>query len=324
MIKKRFIAVLCVLLVLSAVLSCYPYYKDTEVVQSILSGLDFLKNDEKKEPSEDEKEPSESEKEEETTVPETTAPITTVPETTVPETTLPETTVPETTLPPETTAPPVTQAPVTQPPVTQPPVVTEPPKDYIPPQPVPAGEFDNALFIGDSRTLGLLYYGGIGNADVFATRGMTAARALSESVSVKSTSYEIKLEPLLQQRKYERIYIMLGINEIGGTIEGISRTYTNLYNKVRAAQPEAQIYLCANLLITHARSLKDPIYNNTRLNAINNFIATLADGGLTKYINVNEIFSDSNGAFGAAYTTDDFHPIPKYYKQWAQWLGTVT
>lgn len=324
MIKKRFIAVLCVLLVVSAVVSCYPLYKNTEVFQGIISGFDFIKENEDEKPADEETTAPESEKDEETTLPETTEPETTIPETTVPETTVPETTVPETTLPPETTAPPVTQAPVTQPPVTQPPVVTEPPKDYIPPAPVPAGEFDNSLFIGDSRTLGLLYYGGLGNADVFATRGMTAARALTESVSVKSTSYEIKLEPLMAQKKYERIYIMLGINEIGGTIQGISRTYTNLFNKVRAAQPEAQIYVCANLLITHERSQNDPIYNNTRLNAINDFVATLADGGIVKYINVNEIFSDSNGAFGAAYTTDDFHPIPKYYKQWAQWLGTVT
>ena len=318
MIKKRYITVLCVLLVVSAVLSCYPYYRNTEIVQGILSGLDFLKEKEETAPAEDEKLPLETEKEEETAVPETTEPVTTIPETTVPETTIPETTVPE------TTAPVVTQPPVTQPPVTQAPITTEPPKEYTPPAPVPATEFDNSLFIGDSRTLGLLYYGNLGNADVFATRGMTAARALTESVSVKSTSYEIKLEPLMAQKKYDRIYIMLGINEIGGTIQGISRTYTNLFNKVRAAQPEAQIYVCANLLITHERSSKDSIYNNTRLNAINDFIATLADGNLVKYINVNEIFSDSNGAFGAAYTTDDFHPIPKYYKQWAQWLGTVT
>ncbi len=319
MINKKYIAVLCVLLAVSAVFSCYPYVRNTEVVQGILSGLDFLKEDEKPAPPKDEKLP-ETTKEEETTIPDTTAPSTTVPETTTPVTTLP----PETTAAPVTTAPPVTQAPVTQAPVTQPPAATEAPKDYIPPQPVSPSEFDNSLFIGDSRTLGLLYYGGIGNADVFATRGMTASRALSESVSVKSTSYEIKLEALLGQKKYERIYIMLGINEIGGTIEGIKRTYSNLYNKVRAAQPEAQIYVCANLLISHARSEKDSIYNNTRLGQINSFIASLADGNLVKYIDVNEIFSDSHGAFGAAYTTDDFHPMPKYYKQWVQWLGTVT
>lgn len=314
MIKKRYIAVLCVLLAVSAVFSCYPYIRNTEAVQGILSGLDFLKTEEAPAPTDDNKNIEETTGEEETTVPETT----------VPETTVPQTTIPETTLHPETTAPPVTEPPVTAPPVTAPPVVTEPPKDYIPPQPVLPSEFDNSLFIGDSRTLGLLYYGGLGNADVFATRGMTASRALSESVSVKSTSYEIKLENLLEQKKYQRIYIMLGINEIGGTIEGIKRTYTTLFNKVHAAQPEAQIYVCANLLISHSRSERDTIYNNTRLRAINDYIKSLADGNLIKYVDVNEIFSDSHGAFGAAYTTDDFHPMPKYYKQWVQWLGTVT
>ena len=80
----------------------------------------------------------------------------------------------------------------------------------------------------------------------------------------------------------------------------------------------------ANLHITHSRSQRDSTYNNTRLNAINNFVATLADGSKTRYVDVNVIFDDSNKAFGAAYTTDDFHPMPKYYKQWTQWLAEVT
>ena len=117
---------------------------------------------------------------------------------------------------------------------------------------------------------------------------------------------------------------MMGINEIGGSIAGIQRTYSVVFNKVRELQPDAQIYVCANLRITHARSQRDPIYNNTRLNEINAFIASLADGDKVKYVDVNVIFNDSNNAFGAAYTTDDFHPMPKYYKQWVQWLGTET
>jgi len=152
---------------------------------------------------------------------------------------------------------------------------------------------------------------------------MTVFRAFTETINVKSVG-DTTLEPLLAGRQYERVYIMLGINEIGSSIEGIKTKYTALVNKVLETQPNAVIYVCANLRITDSRSQVDPIYNNTRLNAINDFVATLADGVRIKYIDVNVIFNDSKGAFGAAYTTDDFHPMPKYYKQWVQWLGTVT
>lgn len=318
--KKVSIVLLSFLLIAAAVFSCYPYVKATEIGQSVISGLDFLKNDSKTPVQEE----AETTKTEETTAPETTVPETTVPITTVPETTqAPQTTAPETTAPPVTT-PPVTAPPVTQPPQTTAPVVTEPPTDYVPPSPAPATEFDTSLFIGDSRTMGLLYFGGLGNADVFATKGMTVFRAFTETINVRSIG-ETKLDHLLDVRKYERVYIMLGINEIGSNLEGIKAKYTALVNKVIETQPNAMIYLCANLHITHSRSQRDSIYNNTRLNAINDFVATLANpAGTTRYVDVNVIFDDSNKAFGAAYTTDDFHPMPKYYKQWTQWLAEVT
>ena len=314
---KVFVSILSLLLCMATVFSGYPFVKNSEIYNGIVSGLDFLKTDKA-----DVNEPEDTKKEPDTTAEGTTEESATEKETTVPETTAPVTTAPETTVP-VTTVPPVTQPPETKPPGTASPVVTEPPKDYTPPAPVSPTEFDNSLFIGDSRTLGLLYYGGLGKADVFATKGMTVFRAFTETISVKSKA-STKLEPLLGSKKYEKVYIMLGINEIGGSLGAISKKYTELVELVKKTQPDATIYLCANLHITHARSLRDSTYNNTRLNAINDFIVTLADGNRVKYLDVNEIFDDSNGAFGAAYTTDDFHPMPKYYKQWTQWLGTVS
>ena len=167
-------------------------------------------------------------------------------------------------------------------------------------------------------------YGSLGNADVFATKGLSVFRVLSETIEVKNIG-ETKLEPLLQSKQYDRVYIMLGINEIGSNIDnGIRPRYTTLVNKVRELQPNAIIYLCANLHITHNRSQNDPIYNNTRLNSINDIAASLCDGNMTKYVNVNVIFDDQNGALGKNYCTDDFHPIPKYYKQWTEWLSINT
>lgn len=242
-----------------------------------------------------------------TKAPETTKP----PETTAkPETTTPETTVPVTTAP-ETTAP------VT----TQPPVQAD--TDYVPTKPVDSSTFDNALFIGDSRTVGISACGDLGNADVFATTGLNVFRVFNETVSVNSCG-ATKLEPLLQNKSYSKIYIMLGINEVGYNIDVLKNKFTELFSKVRVYQPEAVIYMCANLHITHERSAVDSVYNNEKLNAINDFFASLCDGDKTRYIDVNTIFDDENHGLSKAYASDDFHLIGKYYIQWSEWLANVS
>ena len=199
---------------------------------------------------------------------------------------------------------------------------TLPPPD-IPTEPTDPGEFDNALFIGDSRTLGLLYYGNLGTADVFATKGMTIFRVFNEIIDVKSAG-ETNLESLLASKKYDKIYIMLGLNEIGANIEGIKLKYSALVDRLLETQDSAKIYVCANLHITNSRSEWDEIYNNTRLNAINDYVSTLANGENVQFVDVNIMFDDKSGGFREDYAADDFHPEPECYRMWVRWLGSIT
>ena len=46
--------------------------------------------------------------------------------------------------------------------------------------------FDNALFIGDSRTVGLYEYGGLGNAEVFAHSGMSIYKVFNEEFELQN------------------------------------------------------------------------------------------------------------------------------------------
>ena len=246
----------------------------------------------------------------ETTLPETTAPDTTVPETTLP----PETTVPETTAPPVVVTPPVTNAPTE---TTAPPAPTT---EYVPEAAVDTTVFDNALFIGDSRTVGIYNFGQLGNADAFASTGLNMFRAFTETINVKSAG-ETKLQPLLESKKYDKVYVMLGINEMGYPIEPLKAKYTQLIDMIKEKQPDATIYVLANLHIKHARSENDNTFKNSKLNEINAMQAAFADGVKIKYLDVNVIFDDENKALGAGYASDDFHPYPKYYLQWSQWLA---
>ena len=73
---------------------------------------------------------------------------------------------------------------------------------------------DDALFIGDSRTVGLMEYAGIDGADYFCTVGMSVYNIHKKPVSVPNVG-KVTLTELLNSKKYGKIYIMLGINEVG-------------------------------------------------------------------------------------------------------------
>ena len=181
--------------------------------------------------------------------------------------------------------------------------------------------FDDALFIGDSRTEGLMEYGNLGNAAFFADSGMSVFSLQTKKISVPEAG-KVSLEEMLLQKQYGKIYLMLGINELGYKFEGLQKKYQETIEYIRGYQGDAVIFLCANLHVTEEQSDKDPIYNNTNVNRVNEMIAGLADGITYFYIDVNELFDDENGNLSTEYSSDSFHVFGKDYTTWADWLCT--
>lgn len=184
----------------------------------------------------------------------------------------------------------------------------------------PEGYFDDALFIGDSRTVGLLEYGGIENADFFATTGMSVYNIDKEKVRLADKGI-ISFDNLITQYSYGKIYLMLGINELGYDKEKTIKQYAALVERLRQAQPEAIIYVEANLHVSAERSAEDTIYNNQNINYINENISLLADNKNIFYQDVNQLFDDEDGNLRAETTIDEVHVLARYYKQWADWLA---
>ena len=84
--------------------------------------------------------------------------------------------------------------------------------------------FDDALFIGDSRMVGLSMYARLGEADYFAGVGLSVFQLFSQTAS--DTYFgETDLESLLCSREYGKIYIMLGLNEAGYDLDSLKERY---------------------------------------------------------------------------------------------------
>lgn len=179
----------------------------------------------------------------------------------------------------------------------------------------PEGYFEDALFIGDSRTVGLQEYGGIHEAAYFATSGMSVYSIFYEKV--RNTSFQ----DLMESRAFGKIYVMLGINELGYDFETTVKKYKALIEWIRRMQPDAIIYIQANLHVSADRSNRDSIYNNQKLDAFHSRIAELADGRQIFYLDVNPLFDDNNGNLADKYTADDTHIFGKYYRTWTEWIA---
>ena len=205
------------------------------------------------------------------------------------------------------------------------PVPDQPEEPEEPSAPVkPEDPFTNALFIGDSRTVGIAEYSGITEADFFAFTGMSVYSALKKESSVGSWKKGTLLADALQSQQYDRVYLMLGVNELGYNFQKTVERYGELVQQIRDLQPDAYLILEASLHVTKKRSDTDATFNNSNIDRMNQAQAAFADGEHIFFIDVNPVFDDETGALNQDYTFDNTHPYGKYYSKWADWLRENT
>ena len=183
--------------------------------------------------------------------------------------------------------------------------------------------FNDAVFIGDSRTVGLYEYGGMEDrADFFAKISLTIYDVFTEPVAKdKETGEKITVREALAKKQYGKVYLMLGINELGtGTTESFMEEYKAVVAELRQLQPDAIIFVEGIMRVTETKNETDPIFNNNNINEKNDEIALLADNKDIFYIDVNEAVCDENGNLNAEYTIDEIHLKAKYYEIWKQFL----
>lgn len=180
-------------------------------------------------------------------------------------------------------------------------------------------DFSGVLFIGDSRTVGLSEYGDLGQAEVFADSGMSVFTLFNKTVRLRSQE-KSGLEELLCSRKFDTVFFMLGINELGYDYDSIVKQYKRTVEKVHELQPDAAIVLGANLHVTAEKASGSSIYNNDRINALNRDIKSMAEASGYVYLDVNQVFDDENGNLAAGYSSDGAHVLGKYYSVWVDWI----
>ena len=181
--------------------------------------------------------------------------------------------------------------------------------------------FDDALFIGDSRTVGMQDYSGLTNATFLAKTGMNVYEVLEDKFTEPGSNKEVSVLQMLKNHKYGKIYFMVGINELGtGNTGTFQKAYARVLRKFRRLQPDAGIYIQGIIPVSKVKASGDAVFNNVNINDKNVAIAHLADGKNIFYLDVSGKLTDKKGYLKADYTSDEVHMYAQYYELWTNYL----
>lgn len=192
---------------------------------------------------------------------------------------------------------------------------TAPPADELPecgkvPQrdePVDDSWFDDAAFLGNSLVDGFRLYSGLTNCDIFASTSMTV-------LGVDSLLSQMALN------QYGKVYILLGINEIGFEPDYFGDIYSDMLDKIVAQQPDADIYIMGLSPVSAYKSSTDSVFTMDRVRSYNEELLALAEERGFYYIDLCEALAGEDGYLPSEVTTDGVHFAAGHYAIWRDYL----
>lgn len=184
---------------------------------------------------------------------------------------------------------------------------------------------EDALFIGDSRTQGLYEYGGLEDtADFYCQTSLTIYDIFSKPKKVaylEKGGPKITIEEALSQKQFGKIYLMLGINEMGtGTAETFLEEYYRVVKHIQELQPQAIIYVQGIMKVGAEKNATDPTFNNTNIEIRNTGISMFQDNQNIFYLDPNEVLCGEDGNLNGDWTFDQVHLKAKYYQIWKDYI----
>lgn len=181
--------------------------------------------------------------------------------------------------------------------------------------------FDDAVFIGDSRTEGFGMYTGLKKATFYAEKGLKVD-TIFENKSVKIDGSKMTIVDALKKQSFGKVYIMLGVNELGWIYGDVFiDKYVKLIEEIKKAQPDAEIYIQSIIHINRDKVKNPPsYYSNKLINERNKLIKAMAKEQKVHYIDINKVLTNDSGELYKDASTDGIHLNLKYCNIWKDYL----
>lgn len=203
-------------------------------------------------------------------------------------------------------------------------------------RPAPEGEavdgeewFADAVFIGDSRTDGFKLFSGVTREATFLDyTGLTVFEVMEDKAVIRDGEEKISVLQALEKRQYGKVYISLGINELGyWDPNRFADTYAAFVDAVRERQSTATLYIQAIIPVNTelCKTYKQPYYvTNERIAAFNEALFAMAAEKEVCLLRVDEPFLDESGETARDLSADGVHFTKEGYKLWLDYLLTHT
>nr|WP_325213001.1 GDSL-type esterase/lipase family protein [uncultured Oscillibacter sp.] len=183
--------------------------------------------------------------------------------------------------------------------------------------------FDGAVFLGDSRTEGLSLYSGLKTGHFYTAVGATVESVFSKKNFETEGGEKVPLLDAAAEQDCDKVYIMLGINELGWTkTKTFHDQYAKLVDRVREDHPDAKIVLQSIPPVSAKQEAKKTYVNNARIAEYNAVIKTLAEEKECYFLDVAACLTGGDGLLPKDLNFDGIHLNPAGCRVWLDYLRT--
>ena len=182
--------------------------------------------------------------------------------------------------------------------------------------------FDDAVFIGDSRTEGLITYNSLNNATSLTYKGLMVDTAFTKPV-INVNGKLCSVMDALAETKFSKVYIMLGINETGWAYSNIFiEKYEKIIDRIREINPAATIYIQQILPVSQSVSSTHKYITNKKINEYNSLLQKSAEKKQVYYIDTANAVTVDGGPLPEDAAFDGIHLKKAYCVKWFEYLKT--
>ena len=193
--------------------------------------------------------------------------------------------------------------------------------------PVDNSYFQDAAFIGDSRTDGFLIYSGIGCGENLTSNGLSIFK-LEEKKAFTIDGQSYTALEALGRKQYGKVYLSLGVNQLGYyDDQGFYEAYCRAIDAIRACQPNAVIYIQGLIPLNESviSATGGASYlTNEHLLVYNDLMKQAAEEKQVAFLDLNPAFAGPDGQLPEDASRDGVHLTKAYCEQWLDYLKTHT
>ncbi len=190
-------------------------------------------------------------------------------------------------------------------------------------EPVDMSYFDDAIFIGDSRTQALEISTDMDNTTFYSSKGLLVDGVFSKPV-ININGQNMTIIDAMKNSKYSKVYVMLVINETGWPETSIFiEKYRKLVTHLKEINPESIIYIQSVLPVSENVSNNHEYLKNSKIKEYNDGLKALAKEEGVYYVDIaGDLFKE--GVLPAEAATDGIHLKREYCEEWLNYLRSHT